>query len=62
MSHGGIGEFPDNQFRMETGRMPINVWGGDRRPDPNVLISGLWPLKRAIREAVSITWDFGGQK
>ena len=57
MSHGGIGEFPANQFRMESRRMPIRVWGRDRRPDPNVPTSGLWPLKRAERRFLSPgTW------
>ena len=60
MSHGGIGEFPANRFRMETGRMPIRVWGGDRQPDPSVPPSGLWPLKRAIRETISYRLGPGG--
>ena len=53
---GGIGEFPANQFGTGTRMMPLNMWGGDRRQDPNVPISGPWPLKRALREAASGNW------
>lgn len=59
MSHGGgLGGSQLTSLRQEPGMMPIKVWGGDGRQDPNVPISGPWPIRRGLRKAAS--WEFGG--
>lgn len=55
---GGIGEFPANQFGTGTRVMPLNMCGGDRRQDPNVPISGPWPLKEGTQRGS--LWELGG--